>query len=281
MRSNRSIFFLSLLAALALSSALTAAAQEAVSEKALDLSSVSDSLLQDFNGNGIIEIMAFGDSITLGRGDFNPPGIDSRLATPITRPKAGYPLRLETWLGLPITNLGKSGEMLSYGGLARFAAELPRLRPDLVIIADGSNDAYHYVPNSEFVAAMQAVINISRVFGSRVLLVTFSPSCLIHAFVAPTLLQYSNELRVLAAVNESSFADVERAFQNSCEATSCDLLNLPEGLHPNINGYDVMAETIAATLLDIDLFAEDGPRTLEEALGLPEASVRTKPNPVS
>jgi len=55
------------------------------------------------NNDGKILLMAFGDSITAGVGD--GPGAEN-----FPRPPAGYPLRLQSLLGLPVVNDGDPGE---------------------------------------------------------------------------------------------------------------------------------------------------------------------------
>jgi hypothetical protein len=55
-------------------------------------------------------------------------------------------------------------------------------------------------------------------------------------------------------------------------------MNLPEGLHPNSSGYDVVGEAVVASLLNIDLFAPEGPATLETALSLVPGTIITVPD---
>ena len=65
-------------------------------------------LLEDLNGNGVVEVVAFGDSITRGVGDFNAPGniVSDAQAQNFPGGEAGYPLRLESFLGIGIQNAG-------------------------------------------------------------------------------------------------------------------------------------------------------------------------------
>ena len=66
-------------------------------------------LVVDKNGDGKIDILAFGDSITRGVGDVPPT--EEGVFTPFEpREEAGYPLRLETMLGINIQNLGVPGD---------------------------------------------------------------------------------------------------------------------------------------------------------------------------
>jgi hypothetical protein len=85
-------------------------------------------------------------------------------------------------------------------------------------------------------------------------------------------------MRRLAAQNQIPYADLDLAWQTSCNnIAACDLYHLPEGLHPNSRGYDAMAQTVMAALLGIDIFSESGAQELAGALGLPVEAIVVKP----
>ena len=104
-------------------------------------------------------------------------------------------------------------------------------------------------------------------------------TCCYRDLEKPFLHNINNIIRKLAAANTVPYADIERAWSTSCgSAPGCELLCSPEGLHPDTKGYDVIAQTITATLLNIDIFAADGAADLEKALGWPAGAVVVKPD---
>ncbi len=237
-----------------------------------------NSLLQDRNGDGRLDIVAFGDSITRGVGDFIAPHEEVEVIEHPTQ-EAGYPLRIEALLHINVFNLGEPGETLTEGGMERFAVEVPRKRPDIVIIGGGSNDARARVDAKVYFHRLQTLINIAQTLGITPVLFSPPPTCCGHGGQNFFVVRYNEQLIRLGAFNSVSLADSYHAFSNTCEIPSCVLLNLPEGLHPNIDGYDVLGEVVISSLLGINLYAPEGAATLESALVLPPGSVMTKPDP--
>lgn len=237
------------------------------------------SLFKDNNGSGTYELAAFGDSITRGTGDFTSPGEEvSEPYQPADGEEAGFPLRLENRLGIQVSDLGDPGERIVNEGIYRFAANVPRVRPDLIFIAGGSNDAIFRVDPEELARTYQAMINISVASGITPILVNIPPSCCEHSGLELSTQQYNIRMSELARINNLAMADVRHAFNNTCQNDDCNLLNLPEGLHPNTAGYDIMGESVLAAALQINLFAPEGPATLETALNLAPGSVDTVPD---
>ncbi|MFN8391443.1 MAG: SGNH/GDSL hydrolase family protein [Bdellovibrionota bacterium] len=257
-----------------------AVARAQTAPAALNPDVVAQSLLQDTNGDGVIDIAAFGDSITRGEGDFISPDSHVEVSPNPNRPEQGYPLRIESYLGIGVRNWGFSGEDLTEGGVARFINLVVHTRPDVVIIAEGSNDARIPASPSTYGRAIQTMINVAKAVGTTPVLSTIVPSCCDHQFLNPFLATYNNEVRTRAIVNDLVLADPHHAFSNTCDVNNCRLLNRPEGLHPNIEGYDVMGEVMISTLLKINLFAPDGPTLLSQALGVPVESIKTVPDPL-
>jgi lysophospholipase L1-like esterase len=241
---------------------------------------VASSLLQDNNGDGFVTLAAFGDSITRGEGDFISPNSSVDDAPNQNAREAGYPLRIEAHLGLPVSNWGDPGEDLITLGKPRFINLVTRHRPDLVIIAEGSNDARIPASPGEYGRALQSMVNVARALGTKPVVSTIIPPCCNHSFLSRFIETYNQEVKLIAAVNDIPMADPDHAFRNTCNVGNCNLLNRPEGLHPNINGYDVMGEAMIAALLNINLFAPDGPTLLGQALGIDPLSIRTVPDPL-
>lgn len=240
---------------------------------------VPPAFIQDYTGDGVVNIVAFGDSLTRGVGDFTAPGDDGEELN-FPEGEAGYPLRVERLIGVNVFNRGVPGERLSEGGLERFIDLVVSERPDIVVISEGANDARIPLSIGSYFRTIQLMINVARVTGTRPALMTIPPPCCGHDFIRGSVDQYNELLRALANINEIPIADVSRGYRNTCNLGSCFLLNLPEGLHPNTAGYDVIGEIVSAALLQINLFAPDGPALFAQAAGLDPSSVKTKPDPV-
>lgn len=237
----------------------------------------STSLLRDINGDGIIDLLAFGDSITRGVGDGINPGADveERLEPPIG--EAGYPLRLESWLGLNVSNKGDPGERLASAGIFRFTPTVGSSNADYVIISEGANDSFDRTTEAEMKKNVQIMINISKALGKEPVLVGIPPSSGNHSGLRPFIDAYNRAYKDLADLNQVTFADMEGAFANNCDIDEdCYLLNQPEGLHPNTKGYDAMAEVIVANFYGINLLQAGGSTLLAQALGRPESSLVIK-----
>ena len=245
---------------------------------------LENSLIHDWNGDGELRLMAFGDSLTRGVGDFTAPGVEIHETADIFFPgpsqEAGYPLRLENWTGLSVQNYGDPGESLVSGnGVYRFANSIQQVRPDVVVFYEGSNDAVFQKSSTEYFFRLQSVVNMARAVGAHPVIATVPVPTENHSGSAPFVSSYNGMVKRVAQFGSLPYADLSRAFQNSCDYPDCDLYNFPEGLHPNTRGYDLIAENIAATLFQIDIFAADGAAQLETALGLPAGTVITKPDP--
>ena len=236
-------------------------------------------IFDDLNGNGVFDIDAFGDSITRGQGDF--VGIGSFIEdSPIPSGEGGYPLRIETLLGINVSNLGVPGERAADDGVERFARTIPARRPDLVVISEGANDARDFTNPELVFRSLQTMVNIAQASGVQPVVATISETCCDREFLNGPIRAINNRIRTIGTSNNIGLADVSRAYDNTCIRNSCELLNQPEGLHPNSEGYDVTGETIIAALLGINIFDPLGPAELEFALNLPEGSVRTKPDAI-
>lgn len=239
---------------------------------------LAESYANDLNGDGEVSIVAFGDSITRGVGDFTDPGAEVFYST-IPTGEAGYPLRVEQLLGVSITNLGVPGERLASDGLKRFAAAIPRRRPDVVLLSGGSNDVFGHVSDNQYFRAVQTMINIAKAAGSEIILIGTPPSCCLHDGSAYFTNGYNLQMQALAFTNEIPYVNAHQAFINSCgQAEDCYLLNLPDGLHPNSEGYDILGEAITGALLRLDISSATGITQLEQVLNVKAGSLNIEPN---
>lgn len=207
-----------------------------------------DSPLADRDGNGVVELLAFGDSITYGVGDDIPPGDYVYEITDSGAPR-GYPLRLSTSLSTPVINAGVPGERLITQGVYRFPKLLNQESFDTVIIMEGSNDAIFQEDSGMYARSLQKMINVARASGKGVVLMTVLLPIGLHQSLQPFTDAYSLEVKELALLNNVPLIDMESSFIAACpDYATCALYNLPEGLHPNESGYDTVASTVLAGL---------------------------------
>jgi len=239
--------------------------------------------IEDLNFDGVVEFLAFGDSITRGVGDDIRVGEDVIAVSEAPSGEAGYPRRLEDRLGVLVSNKGIPGERISSSGIFRFTKVVKSTNADYVLISEGANDSFDAVSAADLGRNLQTLINIAKALKKEVILVGIPPSCCRHDGTGKFVKQYNQKYADLADLNGLLFSNTERAWENTCNTKKCFLLNLPEGLHPNTKGYDSMAEVIIATLYGIDIYSPGGATLLAQALGVPETSLVTKspPGPVA
>jgi hypothetical protein len=78
---------------------------------------------------------------------------------------------------------------------------------------------------------------------------TLPPPTEMRSSLVPYTNLYSTVVRELASVNDLTVADIEQRFVADCpDMSTCVHYNLPEGLHPNTSGYDVIAEVVKGAL---------------------------------
>lgn len=221
-------------------------------------------VITDSNNDGTLRVLAFGDSITAGVGDSSGQG---------------YAPRLAELTGLAVSASAIPGEELAEDGVRRFPAALTAASPDAVIIFEGENDAIRQVDSSQISSSYQRMINVANILGVTPILTTLTPPCCEHAGPALFTSAYSAIAHEMAVDNQILVVDLERAWRSTCvNKEECELFNLPEGLHPNAQGYTVIAQTMAAGLFGIEIFSAAGAAALEEALGLPAGTVLVKPD---
>lgn len=241
----------------------------------------ADAVLSDKNADGIIRLVAIGDSLTAGLGDGIAVGVDM----PVLQGNEfgeGYPGRLSRLLGIPVENEGIPGELFSTEGIFRFPSELFSSQADGAILFEGLNDSFNRQNPPEYGRLLQRAVNVAQASGRNIVLATLPLPCCNHAGREAFINGYTQEVRNVAAVNDVPIADIARAWETSCQnKAECELFNLPEGLHPNVRGYDVIAQTLAASILGIDIFAEDGALKLAESLAIPVTEIKVKPLPAS
>lgn len=176
-------------------------------------------------------VVCLGDSLTEGYG---------------LPPEQAYPRRLEELLqqqglAVRVVNAGISGST-SASAVSRLRWQL-RSEPDWVVIALGGNDGLRGVDVSATRSHLSEAIGLARASGVRVLLAgmklppNYGPEYT-SAFEAvfPSLAE-EHDVALLPFLLEGVAADPE--------------LNLPDGIHPNARGAEIVARNVLGALLPL------------------------------
>ena len=167
------------------------------------------------------KVLAFGDSLTYGYG---------------VSPTQSYPAILANLLHVKVVNEGISGEM-SEQGLERLPAVLERVKPDILILCHGANDILRNRDLQKMQENLSQMVTLAQEKGIYVLLVGV-PSYDILTFSVPSL-----------------YYDVAQSYGLEIEDKALSTILNTEGLksdqvHPNEQGYNMMALNIAKLLND-------------------------------
>ncbi len=164
-------------------------------------------------------ILAFGDSLTYGTG---------------ATEDNDYPAILQELTGLTVINEGIPGE-ISSRGLQRLPELLELEQPDLLILIHGGNDILRQVPERQSIENLRQMIQLAREQGSQVMIVGVPKPKLLMMESAPVYQQIAEEMQVVA--------DLE-----TLPTILADSDLKSDRVHPNDEGYRVMAENIAELL---------------------------------
>jgi len=172
--------------------------------------------LNPLSQNGVI--LSFGDSLTYGTGT--------------TREQA-YPARLQNLVSRPVINAGIPGEV-SQSGLQRLPALLKRHRPELLILCHGGNDILRRYDLKQTRNNLQKMIDLARANNTQVLMIGV-PQFGIFLSAAP-FYQELADTNQLPLENETLSMILKKSALKS------------DQIHPNAEGYSLMAEHIHALL---------------------------------
>jgi lysophospholipase L1-like esterase len=163
-------------------------------------------------------VLAFGDSLTYGTG---------------ANEDESYPAHLARLSGLRVVREGVPGEV-SASGLERLPAALDEHRPKLLLLCHGGNDFLQRLPKAQAAENLRAMIRLAKARGVDVLLIgTPEPGFMLstaefYAEVAKEFrLPYEGE--VLSKILRDSSLKADQ-------------------VHPNAQGYRLMAERVYALL---------------------------------
>jgi lysophospholipase L1-like esterase len=209
-------------------------------------------------GSTTCPIAAFGDSITWGSyaaQNTVAPYLVS--VVPASAHLVGpydtsYPGDLARALHVPVCNYGVVAELILHGR-SRFHHMLRQVHPHLVVLMEGVNDLASRRSHAAVLRDLRAMVRDARAERSRVLLATLVPTYYPrhdrrHG-VNARVRALNRSIRALARADHLALANVERAFLRDPRGAS--LTQHDDGLdylHPNDDGYRLLAGTVAGVI---------------------------------
>ncbi len=197
--------------------------------------------VSDLNGDGHVEILCFGDSITSGIGDNDGD-------EPGNPRNGGYPARLANLLGVNVVNAGVAGEQ-TRPGRQRLPGVLSRNRADYVILLEGVNDLEFF--RDDTISNIDSMLDSIIASGALPVLGLMTPTCCTHSKTGADPVRIGNfnsALTQIALPKDVPVIDFHAAFVpgplDEADPAS-GLIHVPEGLHPTPAGYDAMAAAAA------------------------------------
>ncbi|MEH6443824.1 MAG: GDSL-type esterase/lipase family protein [Oceanospirillaceae bacterium] len=185
---------------------------------AISLAACSENKLTPLSGSA--KILAFGDSLTAGKG---------------VNIEHSYPTVLAQLSGLEVINAGISGE-LTQQGLARFSQLINEVNPELIVLLEGGNDILQNNNLAQTKQHLDAMITLAKEQNMQIVLVgvpkksLFSSSAKFYSELADKhALVFNGEIIAELLKNQQYKSD---------------------SVHFNQAGYKKLAATIHQLLLD-------------------------------
>jgi acyl-CoA thioesterase-1 len=166
-------------------------------------------------------ILAFGDSLTYGAG---------------ASKSANYPNLLSTISHHKVINAGVSGE-ITRQGLNRLPVLLDKYKPELLILIHGGNDMLRRVPQQETASNLKQMINQAKRRNIKVVMLGVPAPGLIWLSSAEIYEQVAEELNI--PIDLETIPNI--LGDNSLKSDT---------LHPNSEGYQLMADNIFNLLVN-------------------------------
>jgi lysophospholipase L1-like esterase len=180
-------------------------------------------------------IVFLGDSIT--DGNTYPNLVAQSLAA------AGRPVPV-------VINAGIAGNTAAQM-LDRLDKDVLVFEPDLVVFNAGANDAGHNVEPADFAATMAAIAERLDAAGIELMILTTSPNLTRNDEPKARVDAYVALMRDYAAAHEHRLGDAN-AMLAAAHAAG-DRIMEPDGIHPGLPGYRIMAAAVLAGLGHADV----------------------------
>jgi lysophospholipase L1-like esterase len=214
------------------------------------------------NALGATRFLAFGDSITEGVTSSFDGAVLFSAATAVA-----YPGQLDALLeasfasqDFTVDNFGAGGEeVINAVASGRLAQALALRRPQGLLLLEGINDLNSGKSVSAVVAALQQMVEVAELYNATVLLGTMFQTC---ESTDPTtgrfrhnsielIAPFNSALKAMASGRQNVYVvDIFAVFGNNCGPHGGVGLLGGDGLHPNPNGYSVMAQTFGVAARD-------------------------------
>lgn len=190
----------------------------------------------DFGTNDRNVIVALGDSVTEGAGDSTFDGC-------FIGEFEGYPRRLQAKLGSGkrVINEGRCGEGAMHGE-QRVGSVLAQYKPGYLLILYGYNDR---CPCENIKTHLRNIIRTAKANKTIPIIGTMNGDNPDVEAMNPMIRDLAREEGIIVADIFQAFESDSRYQQDHCSLLYCDYL----GLHPNDEGYEVMAQTWYDTLV--------------------------------
>jgi lysophospholipase L1-like esterase len=221
---------------------------------------------------------AFGDSITAGDDGTHFAALVPPASLPLVLASGNYPDVLIGLLRakytaqvsqLQVANLGAPGEFAAGPEtMSRFNQKVIASDAQALLLMEGANDITFWDYNNQpsvaasqtaAISALGAMIDRARQRGIRVYLATLPPqrpnppamncSPICRGYGAPYVAEFNDRIRVLAVQKNATLVDVNAAFGGDLSLINGD------GLHPNLAGFQRIAEAFMLKLSDTIGFA--------------------------
>lgn len=178
----------------------------------------------DVGDNDINLVVCAGDSITLGYACDGPT----------------YPTQLAAMSGKRVRNCGVGGVTASYGA-SKISSYLS-CKPGYVCILYGANDAIHGRSAAETKRNLRAIIGACKKNKSIPILATTPPMIKGHSLYDGAARSVNIAIRELASEEGVALVDLYKAFG------SAEGYLVPDGLHPNAAGAELIAKCFLGAL---------------------------------
>ncbi|MDO9541167.1 MAG: SGNH/GDSL hydrolase family protein [Kiritimatiellia bacterium] len=175
----------------------------------------------DFGTNNPYVYVAFGDSITYGTG---------------VTAKDSYPTKLAIMMQRTVINEGYPGAESS-DGADSVQYILNEYKPGFLLILFGVNDLIMDRAEDDIVANLQYICQVAINNKTIPVIATLTPVCGPHRWWASGIDRLNPRIRQMATSMNVPIVDLETAFNWN------PAYLLEDGLHPNVQGYELMAVT--------------------------------------
>lgn len=193
----------------------------------------------DVGNNDPNVIVALGDSITAGRNCGGTP----------------YPEQLALLCGKTVINAGIGGERTA-GGLNRISGVLATNKPGFILILYGSNDAIMRRDSNTAASNILAMVQLAKANKTVPIVATLPPMIGPHRIYNQGAARISAGIRAMALRENVQVVDLRTKFSHTTR------LLMPDGLHPNDLGGQVIAQAFRNGLANAGAFSPRQPRVL-------------------